>query len=170
MQPLPEPSATYVPQLSAGVNAGAIYNTYLRIRDAPDSHYSKLSSFYFDVANALFTYDKHLAIRTLSSLAELEYDDPQPLRYVWLQIHTIHICFNIVVYCSVMAYRLEMEVAEYNDSVLDLTISVFRRISEMRPEEPQVPDILFVCSALSSHHYSLTGTWQRYLCAKPFSN
>jgi len=74
-------------QIASLTDAKAIYDAYIRLRDAPNAHYAKLSSFYFDAANVLLKRTpKQLGFRALSSLAELEFDDPQPLRCVLMNL------------------------------------------------------------------------------------
>lgn len=94
----------------------SIYNTFLSKRDASTT-LRKLASFFVDFSQQLASRgDRNLSLRVLSNLAEMELDDPQPLR--------------------VMAYKLEADAFQANESFLP-AIAQLRRILQLRPEEPQ---------------------------------
>lgn len=89
-------------------DTSAYYSTYLTIRDG----YNKVPSFYLDIADLFFQknmVDKGLKI--LSNVAELKIDDYRLLR--------------------VLGYKLN----EFNQP--DLAVPVFKKIVELRGEEPQ---------------------------------
>jgi tetratricopeptide (TPR) repeat protein len=105
------PKGEYADVLQAGSTAKAVYDAYLSQRNSTPM-FSKLYSFYADAAQLVSGRgDQRLAQRILSNLAELDLDDPQPLR--------------------MMAFRLEA------NNQLDAAVGQYRRILVMRPEEPQ---------------------------------
>jgi tetratricopeptide (TPR) repeat protein len=84
------------------------YNLYLRRRPACRNR----PAFYFDCAENFFQKgQRDMALRILTSVAELELDNPQLLRMV--------------------AYKLDTE------GELDLAIDLFEQVLNLRPEEPQ---------------------------------
>ena len=83
-------------------------SAYLEQRTA----YGRSPSFYLDCANYLFKIgQRHLAIRVLTNVAELDLESPQLLR--------------------ILAYKLETE------RELGLTTRILDQVLAMRPEEPQ---------------------------------
>jgi hypothetical protein len=64
----------------------SIYKNYLRLRN--ENSVSRLPSYYFDIAESLFAKgDARSGLRVLSTLAELDLENPQYLRY--LIVHTV---------------------------------------------------------------------------------
>ncbi len=102
------PSTPYISILNKEESINSAYNKYLEIRDL----YSNSPSFYLDVADF---FDKRknteLAIRILTNLVEIELNNYELLK--------------------ALAYKLEY-FNRYN-----LAIKVYKKILELRPEEPQ---------------------------------
>lgn len=102
-----DPDTPYLKALrDAGV--GAAYDTYLVLR----AEYAQSPAFFLDCAEFFFTSRQHaLGRRVLTSILELELDDPALLR--------------------VVAHRLQQA------GEIDLAVTLFEQVLELRPEEPQ---------------------------------
>eukprot|EP01130_Rhizamoeba_saxonica_P003984 TRINITY_DN1648_c0_g1_i2.p1 TRINITY_DN1648_c0_g1~~TRINITY_DN1648_c0_g1_i2.p1 ORF type:complete len:1848 (-),score=481.97 TRINITY_DN1648_c0_g1_i2:78-5597(-) len=99
-----------------------IYSYYLSQKE--DGRNKALSSFYLDAAIAMSPYSTEKSVRMVSTLTELEYDNPQFLRLA---------SFFLESHCDI----------EYNP----LNISILRRVLQQRPEEPQ--SYLYLAKALT---------------------
>ena len=103
-----DPKTPYMVALKAAAKKGKAYETYLAQRPG----YASSPSYYLDCASYFYgSGDQALGRRILSSILDLELDDPSLLR--------------------VVGYRLG-ETAD-----LDLAIVVLEQVLELRPEEPQ---------------------------------
>jgi hypothetical protein len=103
------PDTPYLRSLGAAP-AGDAYGRYLAERGT----YGRSPAFYLDCAGFFFERgERPLALRVLTSVAELKIDDARLMR--------------------VLAHRLEQA------GELDLAIDLFERVLRLRPEEPQSP-------------------------------
>jgi hypothetical protein len=100
------PSTPYLTAIQAKSQKEA-YDAYLRERKT----YRLSPAFYLDCANYFFKFDKSVAIRILSNLAEMKLEDAGMLR--------------------VFAWRLVQ--AEEIDSAIE----ILEKVSRLRPEDPQ---------------------------------
>jgi len=102
-----DPNTPYLEVLKS-TGEDDVYEEYLEQRTT----YGRSPAFYLDCADYLFKVgQRHLALRILTNVAELELESPQLLR--------------------ILAYKLETE------GELDLAARVFEQVLAMRPEEPQ---------------------------------
>lgn len=72
-------NAVYMKDFNKLQNANEIYDLYLKKRDS----YKYLSKYYFDIANLLFSKDKNLAMRVLSSLADLDLENEELFKTIY---------------------------------------------------------------------------------------
>lgn len=102
-----DPKTPYLAKLKS-VDKTLWYTTYLSLK----KEYEKQPSFFIDVADFFIrNKENKTALRILSNIAEMELENPQLLR--------------------ILGHRLEQL------NYYDLSISVFKEVKEMRPEEPQ---------------------------------
>ncbi|CAM1361179.1 putative outer membrane protein [Tenacibaculum sediminilitoris] len=102
------PKTPYLDILKKETSVLSAYNKYLEIRD----YYSNSPMFYIDVANFFDQKgEKELAIRILTNLIEIDLDNYELIK--------------------ALAYKLEY-FKEY-----DLAKNIYKKVLELRPEEPQ---------------------------------
>lgn len=102
------PKTPYLNILKKETSVLSAYNKYLEIRD----HYSNSPMFYIDVADFFGQKgEKELAIRILTNLIEIDLDNYELIK--------------------ALAYKLEY-FKEY-----DLAKNIYKKVLELRPEEPQ---------------------------------
>ncbi len=132
-----DPATPYIAKLKA-TEKSLWYKTYMELRKEHENQ----PSFYIDVADFFIkNKDNKTALRILSNIAELDLENPQLLRILGHRLEQLH--------------------------YYDLSISVFKEVKNLRPEEPQSYRDLGLVYALNKEdqkavdelYYLVTHNW-----------